>query len=121
MIIAVDSAATSCAYRTRLVASSTTAIKVCRSAGRRASQACGLPSMCSSSPKQGRGSRRRRWRPRGRRVASGLQEAFYERVAVGHAMLALGNLVKVRRIEPGVLLAIEPGNAGHFLHARAPW
>jgi hypothetical protein len=55
-----------CAYSRRLVASSTTAISVCRAVGRTLSQACGLPSRCSSSPKHARGSRRRRYRPRAR-------------------------------------------------------
>src|SRR2546430_1488388 len=37
-----------------------------RSVGQSASQAWGLPSRCSSSPKQARGSRRRRGHPRAR-------------------------------------------------------
>jgi transposase InsO family protein len=57
MTAAVVSAGQSCAYSSRLVASSSTAIRVCRSAGRRASQTCGLPSRCRSSPRQRRGSR----------------------------------------------------------------
>ena len=48
------------------LASSTTAINVAWGSGTRASHACGLPSMCNNSPRQARGSRRRRWRPRGR-------------------------------------------------------
>ena len=57
-------------YPRRLVASSRTAITLCRWSGHSASQVWGLPSRCSSSPKQARGSRRRRCRPRARRVAT---------------------------------------------------
>ena len=53
-----------------LVASSTMASNVCRCAGTRASQGWRLPSRCSSSPKHGRGSRRRRCRPRARRLGN---------------------------------------------------
>jgi len=55
IIAAVVSPGHSCPDNTRFVASSSTAINTDRSVGRSPNQACGLPSICSSSPKHGRG------------------------------------------------------------------
>jgi len=52
--------------------------------------------------------------------ARGLQEPLDERVAQRHAMVALGDLVKVRGIEPGIPLPVQPRDARHLVDRGAP-
>src|SRR5580765_8222159 len=51
--------------------------------------------------------------------AGGLQEPFDERVAERDPMVALGELMKVGRIKPGVLLLVEARDARDLRHGGA--
>src|ERR1700704_4071580 len=110
------------AYIKRLVASSTTAMRVNHCSGCRASQWWRLPSRCKSSPKHGRGSRRGGGPPPGAGLAAAAMPAaglvfghepgrrqglFHEGIAEAHAVLTPGELVKMPDIEPQIPLAIE--------------
>ena len=100
----------SAAWSTRLVASSDTAISTAAGPAR-VNHSCTLPSRCSISPKQARGSRRRRCRPRARcffTKPGRLQRLLQKAVRHRHAMLAPRDLMKVPHIEPVIPLPIEP-------------
>ena len=84
-------------------------MRVWRSAGHSAARRWRLPSRCRSSPKHGRGSRRRRWRPRVRPLADAgrppAERELDEGVGQGHAVIAPGEVVEVPHVEAGVPVA----------------
>jgi hypothetical protein len=87
-----------------------------------ASQRCRLPSRCSNSPKHGRGSRRRRWRPRGRCLATSpalLQGLIHEGIAKADLVLAPCELMKVPDVEALVMVAVQRQEPLHLVHGRA--